>query len=391
MDLPHNLYNQIWGSSIRMLSGRQRASTLFVVTLLGTLLFLATDTNAQTVLETPQQTNDRIRTLSVSSRAIPHDYVIGSGDLLQVEVFDVPELTREVRVSQTGTISLPLVPVRLRVAGLTEAQAQQKVAEVLESNGLVTHADVSIAVKDRKSKPITVVGAVTRPMVFQADRPVTLLEVLAEAGGITNDAGDTIIVTRPIPLPEESATTTDAPAIGPEDPAPVKAAQESASPASSSNPVSLTPGLNTFTVNLNDLLEAGDTKNNMLLQAGDAVTVPHAGIVYVLGAVTHPGGFVMSNDRTQLSAMKVLSLAGGLNRTAKSDRAVIVRKDNQGKQHEVSLDLKKVLKFESEDVQLQPSDVLYVPDSAAKQAFLRTVELGVALGSGIALYRLAYH
>jgi len=89
------------------------------------------------------------------------------------------------------------VPVRLHVAGLTEVQAEQKISEILESNGLVSHAEVSISVKERKSKPITVVGAVQHAMVYQADRAVTLLEVLAEAGGVANDAGDTVIVNRP--------------------------------------------------------------------------------------------------------------------------------------------------------------------------------------------------
>src|SRR5262249_27937457 len=147
--------------------------------------------------ETAQQTNDRIKALSASARTPVHDYVIGRGDVLAVDVFDIPELTRELRVSQTGSIGMPLVPVRLRVAGLTEIKAQQKIAEVLEVNGLVSHPQVLVNVKEKKSKPITIVGAVVHPMVYQADRPVTLLEVLAEAGGISPDAGDSVIVTRP--------------------------------------------------------------------------------------------------------------------------------------------------------------------------------------------------
>src|SRR5262249_1845591 len=148
------------------------------------ILVLAPPIRAQAVLETPQQTNDRIKTLSASSRTPARDYVIGRGDVVAIEVFDVPELTREVRVSQTGTIGLPLVPVRLRMAGLTEIQAQQKIAEVLEANGLISHPQVIVSVKEKKSKPITIVGAVVKPMVYEADRPVSLVEALAEAGGI---------------------------------------------------------------------------------------------------------------------------------------------------------------------------------------------------------------
>src|SRR5215469_11839309 len=183
----------------------------------------------QPVLETSQQVNDRIRELSARLRTMPHDYVIGPGDLLGIYVFDVEELSRDVRVSQTGTIGIPLIPVRLHVAGLTEMQVEQKIAELLEANGLVTHADVSVSVKEHKSKPITVVGAVTHPMVYEADRPVTLLEVLAEAGGISNDAGDTIIVSRP--SQDTASDSGEPPEIGAEQPVPAKTSQADGSAA----------------------------------------------------------------------------------------------------------------------------------------------------------------
>lgn len=366
----------------------------------------AQSVHGQPILETPQQVNDRIRELSASMRTMPHDYLIGPGDLLNISVFDVPELSRELRVSQTGTIGIPLVSVRLHVAGLTEMQAEQKITEVLEANGLVTHADVSVSVKEHKSKPITIVGAVPHPMVYEADRPVTLLEALAQAGGISSDAGDTIIVSRPsqdaLPdageppeigpeeLPPPSASSS--PAGGQKDTAPASSASVPAAVSSNSSANTEPPSLaNTITINLSDLMETGDTKNNIPLQAGDVVTVPHAGIVYVLGAVGRAGGYILANDRTQLTTLKILSLAGGLTRTAKSDKAVIVRKDNSGQQHEVPIDLKKVLDRKAEDLQLQPSDILYVPESGAKQALFRAVEIGLAVGSGVALYRLAYH
>ena len=396
----------------------------WVLCLISTALLsalVARTSSAQTV-ETSQQTNDRIRALSAASRALPpHDYVIGSGDLLAVQVFDVQELSREVRVSQTGTIGIPLIPVRLHVAGLTEIQAQRKIAEVLESNGLVSHPDVSVTVKDRKSKPITIVGAVAHSMVYQADRQVTLIEVLAEAGGISNDAGDTVIITR---LETDPASDSEPPNIGSADAAPTAlpqaapnaepTAHASASPApadsiapdptartaanvsSSPSPAKSSdvpdpvppPIANTITVNLARILENGDTSSNIVLQPGDVVTVPHAGIVYALGAVARPGGFVVSNDRGQLTTLKLLSLAGGLDHAAKSDHAVIVRHDGNGQQHEVEVDLKKVMKFETEDVRLQPSDILYVPKSAAKQALIKTAELSAAIGTAVVIYRL---
>jgi protein involved in polysaccharide export with SLBB domain len=408
-----------------MQPARLGAGTVYFVsiTLLG-FVVLAPPSRAQAVLETSQQTNDRIRELSAAAaRNAPHEYVIGNGDLLSIEVFDVKELSREVRVSQTGTIGMPLVPVRLHVAGLTETQAEQKISELLAANGLVSHADVSVIVKERKSKPITIVGAVVHPLVYQADRQVSLLEVLAEAGGLSNDAGDAVIITRPVPemafddsepapaggadaspakpqafksdaepqvsAPTSSVSSTNTAAAEPPQLPPANSPSQNSS--DSANAPSASTPTNTITVNLYQLMEAGNTKNNILLQAGDVVTVPHAGIVYVLGAITKPGGFVLTNDREQLTTLKILALAGGFTATAKSAHAVVIRKDAQGQQHELEVDLKKIEKRQAEDLQLQPSDILYVPDSAAKQAILRSLEFGIALGSGVALYRLAYH
>ena len=380
--------------------------------------------HAQTVVGTPQQANDRIKALSASARTSSHDYIIGSGDTLSVEVFDVKEFTRDVRVSQTGTIGLPLVPVRLYVKGLTETQAEQKIAEVLEANGLVSHPEVTVAVRERKSKPITILGAVPHPMVYQADRQVTLLEVLAEAGGVTVDAGDTAIVTRPVaeggdgrpidvstdvipPLggsgssagtaqPTAKNLTNDKPESKQSEVAGIAPIQpaEKAPPTSAGLdapiPQQLAPLANTITVNLNDLMETGDIANNIVLQAGDIVTVPHAGIVYVLGAVGRPGGYVLANDRSQMTALKMLALSGGLNRTAKSGNAVIIRKDNEGKQHEQMVDLHAIVERKAEDVRLQASDILYVPESTTKRVLGRASELAFTVASGVALYRLAY-
>ena len=147
---------------------------------------------------------------------------------------------------------------------------------------------------------------------------------------------------------------------------------------------------NTVTVNLNELMESGNATNNILLQAGDIVTVPHAGIIYVLGSVGKPGGYVLGNDRSHMTTLKMLSLAGGLNRTAKADHAVIIRRDSQGQQHETIVDLKKVVDRKTEDVRLEPSDILYVPDSAAKRALARASEIALSVATSVALYRVAY-
>jgi polysaccharide biosynthesis/export protein len=376
-------------------------------------------------LQTQQQANQRILELARSRRAPLHDYVVGRGDVLGVEVFDVAELSREVRVSQTGTIGIPLIPIRLHVVGLTEMQIQQKIAEVLEANGLVSHPQVLVFVKEKRSKPIAVVGAVTHPMVYQADRPVSLIEVLAEAGGITNDAGDTVIVTRAESMDASGTSAAEPPEIGAEDAVPVAnpsnapavkvsqpttnagdsvaKAQAGLAVTSQSQPQvdgtgeaapppvdarDADPSATTITINLSEILEQGDTQNNIVLQAGDVVTVPHAGIVYALGAVARPGGFVATNDRAQLSTLKILALAGGTTPVAKQDRAVIIRKDSTGKQQEIPVDLAKIVKRESEDVQLKPSDILYVPPSTGKAALIRFAEVAGVVATAVAIYRI---
>jgi protein involved in polysaccharide export with SLBB domain len=395
------------------------------------ILFWSSSSTAQdvSVVQTQQQANDRIKALSMEAKTVPHDYVIGNGDLLGITVFDVPELTRDVRVSQSGQISIPLVPVRLQMSGLTESQAEQKIAEVLEANGLVSHPEVGVMVREHKSKPITIVGAVAHPMVYQADRIVTLLEALAEAGGVSADAGDTVIVTRAHtavfvavqdvepakqqgqqapgtgeppqldPEPASIASTKGAPGTPQAPLFPTEGQMADAAPtavampsgAASESTEGASTSAYTITINLNELLEKGDTQNNIPLHAGDVVTVPHAGIVYVLGAVNKPGGFVVSNDRTQLTALKILALAGGATNIAKMHNAVIIRKDGQGKETQQEVDLKKILERQNEDLQLRASDILYVPDSLKKQVLIRTIELAVALGSAVAIFRLAYH
>ena len=420
------LYNQpgIGGSMVK--ADLRGWRYLLPVVVLSAMLFLASGLRSQdiSVAGTPQQTNDRIKELANNPKFQIHDYVIGDGDLLSISVFDVPELTREVRVSQTGTISIPLVPVRLEVTGLTEVQAEHKISEVLESNGLVSHPEVGVVVKEHKSQPITIVGAVSHPMVYETDHPVTLLEVIAQAGGVSNDAGDTAIISRKrgatfveVPNPTSTAPTQPPGTGEPANPnAPVDAApaapQDNNSASSTSfpsaeemakNPVPsansntapasdqmLHPS-NTVTINLEELLENGDMRNNIPLQAGDVVTVPHAGIVYVMGSVNRPGGFVIANDRTQLTAMKVLTLAGGLTRIAKASHSYIIRQDQQGKQTETEIDLKKILQFQAEDVPMHASDILYVPDDRVKEIVLQTIALTVALGTSVAIYRLAYH
>jgi polysaccharide export outer membrane protein len=304
-------------------------------------------------------TNDRIAQLVEASEVKQGEYTIGAGDLLGVEVFDVPELSRDVRVSETGYITLPLLPTRIRAQGLTPLQLQDKLAELLQTNGLVSTPQVSITIKEQHSQPITVIGEVKNPQVIQAIRRMTLLEALSQAGGIADDAGNTVIVTR--------------------------APQQVTAPDDSAAPPVMTPS-QTFTINLSDVLESGDPRFNIPLLGGDVVSVPRAGIIYVVGAVNHPGGFVIQNDRDRMTILKMLSLAGGPTNTAKPQDAIILRKNaDTGKRDEVRVNLKKIMHTPTKDVPLEASDILYVPDSSGKRALNRAGDIAVGLTTGIAI------
>jgi len=303
--------------------------------------------------------NDRIAQLAAAATVKQGDYLIGSGDVLGVEVFDVPELSRDVRVNETGFISLPLIPVKIHALGLTTFQLQDKIAELLQSNGLVTTPQVSVSLKEQHGQPITVIGSVKNPTVIQAVRQTTVLQALSQAGGVSEDAGSVVVITRPASVPDES-TEADA-------------TKQPGEPQ-------------TFIISLTDLLDSGNATFNIPVLGGDVVSVPRAGIIYVVGAVQHPGGFVMQSDRDRMTTLKMLSLAGGTTTTAKERQAVILRKNLEtGKRDEVPVDLKKVMQLKTEDVMLQPSDILFVPDSSGKKALHRAGDVAISLTTGIAL------
>jgi polysaccharide export outer membrane protein len=304
------------------------------------------------------ETNERIAQLALASDIKQSDYMIGSGDLLTIDVFDVPELSRDARVNETGFISLPLMPSKIKASGLTPYQLQDKLAELLQTNGLVSTPQVSVSVKEQHSQPITIIGAVKNPMVIQALRKTTLLQALSQAGGIADDAGSTVVITRNSPA-------------------------EAADPA---DPLDAPPPMppQTFTINMADLLESGDSRFDIPLVGGDVVSVPRAGIIYVVGAVQKPGGFLLQNDLDHMTMLKMLSLAGGTTSTAKTKNTVILRKNpDTGKRDQVPVDLGKILHLKSQDIQLEANDILFVPDSNALKALHRAGDVGIYITEGL--------
>ena len=323
----------------------------------------------QEKFETPKQTNDKIFQMAEVNKNRPMEMTIGAGDVLHIDVFDVPELSRDVRVGDTGDISLPLIPGRVHIAGLTTFELEAKLEDLLVENGLVTHPQVSIFVREQISQPVSVVGAVGHPMVYQIVRPTTLIEILADAGGITDDAGAFVMITRGALYAQPTPPPNPPPNGGGQDP------PEANGP--------------TTTVRLRDLLVSGDPTFNLEVYGGDAVSVPRSGIVYVTGAVAGPGGYVLESRGDRITAMKAVTMAHGFTSFAKANSAVILRQDPKtGAKQEIPAPLKKILARKVDDIPLQAGDVIYVPDSTGKKVLARAGEAAILVGTAATLYRI---
>jgi len=335
------------------------------VRLIVLILYCCLCTPARQKYETPQQTNQKIQELAGFARTAPVETPIGVGDLIHIDVFDVPELSRDIRVSDTGDIGYPLIPGKIRAAGLTQFQLEDEFRQLLVENGLVAHPQVSVFIREQNSQPISVVGAVAHPVVYQVLRPTTLLELLAAAGGVSDNAGSEILVTRKVPA----------------GPPAVKAASVSDGADSSRE--------QTVTIRLQDLIESGNPAFNIRVYGGDVVSVPQAGIVYVMGAgVSQPGGYVLQSHGDQVTVLKAVALAHGLTSFAKSNDAVIMRNNRAtGQKDAIPVHIKQIENRKAPDVALLPNDILYVPDSFGKKALARGSETALGIATSAAIYR----
>lgn len=320
-------------------------------------------------LETTDQWNQRLRALAGSSTASPSDYRLGAEDLLEIAVFDAPELNRSVRISSGGEISLPLIG-SVRAAGLTPNELESVLEELLRRS-YMKDPHVSVFVRELVSHAVSVFGAVRKPGVVQIRGSRTLLEVLSMAEGLDADAGDTVIVQRGS-LPQEN------PPDVPTDPQ-----TNSAKPATPEPPADS----DFIQVNLKELLESGDPRHNVLVYPGDIVKVARAGIVYVVGEVKKPGGFVLKNNEN-ISVLQAIALGEGLTRTAARGSARIIRTDPRtGERTEKPIDLGKILAGKQPDPLLQPRDIVFVPNSATRSVLYRSGEAAVSVISGVIVWR----
>ncbi|PYT37648.1 MAG: hypothetical protein DMG45_25815 [Acidobacteria bacterium] len=338
-------------------------------------------------LETSGDWNHRLKELldsNPSARALSaQEYRIGPEDVLNINVFEAQELNREVRVSAGGEISLPLLG-SVRAAGLTPRELEFVLQELLHRT-YMKDPHVSVFVREMQSHPVSVMGAVRRPGVFQIRGSKTLLEVLSLAEGLADDAGETVIILRGAALSAEPDPSTDhAAASDPPSPGPQSPGEANAASSPVNDNRSASEGA--VQVNLKDLLESSDSRSNPLVHPGDIVKVTRAGVVYVIGEVRKPGGFVLKSNE-KISVLQALALSEGLTPTASKGAARIIRTDQQsGERKETPINLGKILAGKAPDPFLGPKDIVFVPNSAAKTTMTRGVEAAAQTLTGLLIF-----
>jgi polysaccharide export outer membrane protein len=326
-------------------------------------------------LSTPQvppavrEFNERIKEAGLAQRdnlsRSSQDYRIGPEDLLEISVFDVPELSRATRVSLGGEISLPLLGV-VRVSGLSALETERLLAELLRQKYMKA-PQVTVFVREYKSDPVSVLGAVRTPNIYYIQTRKTLLEVLAMAGGFSETIrtpGRTIQVARKTARDEDAQTASPAPggAAGTPDQQQV------------------------IEVPIKALLQSSESKWNIWIYPGDSVKVTLAGNVYVAGNVNRPGAYPLT-DFDYLSAVQVLALAGGTSKAASRKNAAVIHLNDDGTRIERRIDLKRIMGGQDPDTKLGPNDVLFVPGSVGKESALRAVEATIQIGIGRIIWR----
>ena len=299
--------------------------------------------------------------LSVSSR----DYVISSDDLLDIFIVDVPELSRQYRISTSGQLNFPLIPKPIDAAGQTLEALSQRLKDQLQQSGTLSDPRITISVKESRLHSIAITGAVKKPQIYEVMGPTRILDLLSLAGGLADNAGPAVRITR-------SSTCGQT---------------ESANGQDSSPQTSAAQGMTTL--NLRTLLSSPDAKLNVNVCPGDWVTVPPAEVIYVVGAVNKSGGFQLTTEHDKLSVMQAIALAENLKPTARRTDALIIRRNLSAPngRTEIAINLRKIFAGKSPDVPLQPDDILFVPESAGKKILTRGAEAAIQVATGMAIYR----
>ena len=251
------------------------------------------------------------------------EYKIGAKDLLEISVLGVPEISKlVVRVSEEGRITLPMLG-EVEVGNLTKFEVEKKLT-VLAGEKIVLKPQVTVHILEYLSRRVSVVGAVAKAGPYELLGRQTVLSVLSEAGGLTRDAGEEIIVIRQLPAGDSTA----------------------------------------IRIPIDDLFVKGDAKLNLVLEPGDVINVPIDKVVavYVFGQVRNPGALQVKRSSIP-TLTQAIAQAGGFTDRASRKKVQIRRKDVSGKELEISVNVRDILKGKKKDIPLQENDTIYVPES----------------------------
>jgi polysaccharide export outer membrane protein len=274
---------------------------------------------------------------------------IGKEDLLNVQVLQMPEISRSYRVNDGGLIRMPMIKEQIKVEGLLPSEIETAIADEFKKEELLVDPFVTVTVAEYHSHPISVTGAVKNPTVFQAIGTINLLEALAKAGGPSENAGGELIITRP------NGNTG------------VQSSQR---------------------IPIRALIDGSDPSLNVLLNGGELIRVPQIGTIVVTGNV-HLSGVYPVQDTGTTTILTAIAQAQGLGEF-KPPKVYVYRPDEQGVKHEIPVDLRSILQRKQPDVTLQARDVLYVPDNNLKKNLNTAITAATGLGVQATAVGLAY-
>lgn len=279
---------------------------------------------------------------------------IGPNDLLAVSVYDSPELTRTVRVGAEGYIRLPMVSQRIQARGLLPSQLETAIADILVKEGILVRPVVMVTVAEYSSRPVSVVGAVKKPVTFQAVGRITLLDAIARAEGLSDVAGPEILVT----------------------------VYESDEGENEKRLVQRFP--------VRQLIDGANPEMNILLHGGEEIRVPEARKIFVTGNVKKPGAFPV-REEGQMTVLKALALAEGLSPFPQKYAYVYRHADKVGGLNEIQVELANIMRRKAVDFPLEPEDTLYIPEDEGRRRLVTTTEkivgTGLATASGVLIWR----
>ena len=284
-------------------------------------------------------------------------YILGPEDQITVRVFaanDIPD--KPVQIDNDGSVTLPMIG-SVHAAGLTVEQLEDSL--VIAYKKYFKDPQVTVQVNDFRSQPVSVAGNVTTPGVVQLRGNRNLMEVIGQAGGLRADAGDSVLITRNL--------------------------SEGSIPVSSA----FTDPRGKYSVahiNIRTIMSGKDPEANIQIKPHDVITVPRARLIYVLGNVSRPGGYVMTENEN-MSITQAIALAGGWDKTAALSSARVLRADGGPTREQIPANVKKIMENKAPDLQLQPDDILYIPNSLGKVIGARGAEAAISLGTGVLIWR----